>query len=77
MVSFFETTKSSFNPVFFFSLEWCGDNWEGMNKTPKEEFQLDYEDIEFEGPENSTLRGWYIPVKGIPTKNAGVIGVHG
>lgn len=57
--------------------EWCGDNWEGMNKTPKEEFQLDYEDIEFEGPENSTLRGWYIPVKGIPTKNAGVIGVHG
>lgn len=48
-----------------------------MNKTPKEEFQLDYEDIEFEGPENSTLRGWYIPVKGIPTKNAGVIGVHG
>jgi hypothetical protein len=45
--------------------------WQNFHRSPMEEFNLTFIDVEFEGPNNSTLRGWHIPGNKTTSKKYG------
>jgi fermentation-respiration switch protein FrsA (DUF1100 family) len=52
------------------------DYWQGICHNPKQDLNLDYEDVEFPTKNGLILRGWYIPALN-PKPQLAVIGVHG
>jgi hypothetical protein len=50
-------------------------NWDGVKGTPETEYGIKYEEVEFVGPENATLRGWHIAPSS--PSSLGIVAVHG
>jgi len=75
---YFETARKVEEGLHF---AFSGAHWMNAKGTPWTLHGLNFQDVEFEGPLNSTLRGWYIPAKnknpsGIFDSPA-VVAVHG
>lgn len=52
-------------------------NWMTFRNNPLKDHNYTFQEIEFEGPYNSILRGWYIPAEESFNSSRGIVGVHG
>jgi len=70
---YYETARA--DPKLGLNFGWGSVNWMNIRTNPLYDFNITYQDVEFDGPYGSTLRGWFIPSSS--NSSRAIIGVHG
>jgi len=56
--------------------DFVSHSWGNIKTNPFMDFNISFEEVEFDGPFGSTLRGWYVPAANA-NSTRGVVAVHG
>jgi len=71
---YYQTARS--DHTLGLNYEFASHSWGVIKSNPMKDFNISFQEVEFDGPFGSTLRGWFVPAAN-GNSTLGVVAVHG